>query len=114
MTKTEMFVAIRSNLTDAEQIAFIDHEIEMLAKRNANRSSKPSKAQLEKDALRAQIVEFLGDNPNATCAQVAEAIGVTLHSATGLLTTLRKGGIVRRDYEGKTPVYSLGAEGDAE
>lgn len=114
MTKTEMFVSIRSALTDAEQIAFIDHEIEMLAKRNANRSSKPSKAQLEKDALRAQIVDFLGENERATCAQVAEAAGVTLHSATGLLTTLRKAGVVHRDYEGKTPVYSLGAEGDAE
>lgn len=113
MTKTEMFTAIRANLVDAEQIAFIDHEIEMLTKRNANRSSKPSKAQLEKDALRAQIVEFLGENERATCAQVAEAAGVTLHSATGLLTTLRKGGIVRRDYEGKTPVYSLGSENDA-
>ena len=114
MTKTEMFVAIRENLTDAEQIAFIDHEIELLAKRNANRSSKPSKAQLEKNAQREQIVEFLGENPSATCAQVAEALGVTLHSATGLLTTLRKSGLVRRDYEGKTPVYSLGSEINAE
>ena len=110
MTKTEMFTAIRETLTDAEQIAFIDHEIELLAKRNANRSSKPTKAQLEKDAQREQIVEFLGENPSATCAQVAEALGVTLHSATGLLTTLRKTGVVRRDYQGKTPVYSLGSE----
>lgn len=114
MTKTEMFTAIRANLVDAEQIAFIDHEIEMIAKRNANRSSKPSKAQLEKDALRAQIVDFLGENERATCAQVAEAVGVTLHSATGLLTTLRKSHVVRRDYEGKTPIYSLGDEADAE
>ena len=110
MTKTEMFAAIRETLTDAEQIAFIDHEIELLAKRNANRSSKPTKAQLEKDAQREQIVEFLGENPSATCAQVAESLGVTLHSATGLLTTLRKAGVVRRDYQGKTPVYSLGSE----
>ena len=114
MTKTEMFAAIRANLVDAEQIAFIDHEIEMIAKRNANRSSKPSKAQLEQDALRAQIVDFLGENERATCAQVAEAVGVTLHSATGLLTTLRKSHVVRRDYEGKTPVYSLGDEADTE
>ena len=113
MTKTEMFIAIRANLTDAEQIAFIDKEIEMLAKRNANRSSKPTKAQLEKDAQRDQIVEFLGENPNATCTEVAEALGVTLHSATGLLMTLRKRHLVRRDYQGKTPVYSLGDEGAA-
>ena len=114
MTKTEMFVAIRANLTDAEQIAFIDHEIEMLAKRNATRSSKPTKAQLAKNAQREQIVEFLGENDKATCAEVAEFMGVTLHSATGLLTTLRKAGIVKREYEGKTPVYSLGSEEIAE
>ena len=113
MTKTEMFTAIRANLVDAEQIAFIDHEIELLAKRNATRSTKPTKAQLEKNAQREQIVEFLGENPAATCAQVADALGVTLHSATGLLTTLRKGGLVRRDYQGKTPVYSLGSEADS-
>ncbi len=110
MTKTEMFAAIRENLTDPEQIAFIDHEVELLAKRNANRSSKPTKAQLEKDAQRDSIVAFLSENERATCADVAEAIGVTLHSATGLLTTLRKACIVKREYEGKTPVYSLGSE----
>ena len=110
MTKTEMFVEIRNALSDAEQIAFIDHEIELLAKRNASRSSKPTKAQLAKDAQREKIVEFLGENPAATCAAVADAIGVTLHSATGLLTTLRKSHVVKREYEGKTPVYSLGDE----
>ena len=114
MTKTEMFVAIRENLTDPEQIAFIDHEVELLAKRNANRSSKPTKAQLEKNAQRDSIVAFLADNERATCADVAEAIGVTLHSATGLLTTLRKAGAVKREYEGKTPVYSLGSEVEGE
>ncbi len=85
-----------------------------LEKRNANRSSKPTKAQLFKETQREQIVEFLGDNPEATCAEVADTISVTLHSATGLLMTLRKKGIVRRDYKGKTPVYSLGTEESAE
>lgn len=117
MTKTEMFTAIAavpSVAANQEMVDFLNHEVELLEKRNANRSSKPTKAQLEKDAQREQIVEFLGENPSATCAQVAEALGVTLHSATGLLTTLRKAQIVRRDYEGKTPVYSLGSEAEAE
>ena len=111
MTKTEMFTAIRSNLSDADQIAFIDHEIELIAKRNAQRSSKPTKAQLERQAQYDTLVEWLGDNERATCAEVAEFMGVTLHSATGLLTQLRKASLVKREYEGKTPVYSLGAEG---
>ena len=110
MTKTEMFTAIRNSLVDADQIAFIDHEIELLAKRNANRSSKPTKAQIERQAQYDSLVEWLGENEGATCAQVAEFLGVTLHSATGLLTQLRKAGTVKREYSGKTPIYSLGAE----
>ena len=110
MTKTEMFTAIRANLTDADQIAFVDHEIELIAKRNASRSSKPTKAQLERQAQYEALVDFLTENERATCAEVADFMGVTLHSATGLLTTLRKRGLVRRDYQGKTPVYSLGSE----
>ena len=111
MTKTEMFTAIRANLTDADQIAFVDHEIELIAKRNASRSSKPTKAQLERQAQYEALVDFLTENDHATCAEVAEHMGVTLHSATGLLTQLRKAGKVVREYEGKTPVYSVGSEG---
>ncbi len=111
MTKTEMFTAIRANLTDADQIAFVDHEIELIAKRNASRSSKPTKAQLERQAQYEALVDFLTENERATCAEVAEHMGVTLHSATGLLTQLRKAGKVVREYEGKTPVYSVGSEG---
>ena len=111
MTKTEMFEAIRSNLSDADQIAFIDHEIELISKRNASRSSKPTKAQLERQAQYDSLVEWLTENGRATCGEVAEFMGVTLHSATGLLTQLRKAGKVMREYEGKTPVYSVGSEG---
>ena len=113
MTKIEMFNAIASVpavADNAEMIEFINHEIELITKRNATRSSKPTKAQLEREAQYNTLVEWLGENANTTCAQVADYMGVTLHSATGLLTTLRKRGIVRRDYEGKTPVYSLGSE----
>ena len=111
MTKKNAFETIRNAMADnAEIVAFCDHEIAMLDKRNASRSNKPTKAQLEKNAQRDAIVEFLADNAQATCGDVAEAIGVTLHSATGLLTTLRKAGLVKREYAGKTPVYSLGSE----
>lgn len=113
MTKIEMFNAIANVpavAANADMVEFLNHEIEMVAKRNANRSSKPTKAQLEREAQYATLIDWLGDNANATCGEVAEFMGVTLHSATGLLTTLRKRGVVRRDYQGKTPVYSLGSE----
>ena len=112
MTKMEMFEAIKNAVADnAEMVEFLDKEMEMLAKRNSHRSDKPTKAQLERKAQYDTLIEWLADNENATCAQVAEFMGVTLHSATGLLTQLRKAGQVKRDYAGKTPVYSLGCEG---
>lgn len=117
MTKKEMFVAISevpAVAANAEMVEFLLHEIELVEKRNANRSSKPTKAQLEKNAQRDAIVEFLSENPQSPCAAVADAIGVTLHSATGLLTTLRKAGQVKREYAGKVPVYSIGSEAVAE
>ena len=111
MTKKNAFETIRNAMADnADIVAFCDHEIALLDKRNASRSDKPTKAQLEKNAQRESILGFLSANPQATCGEVAEAISVTLHSATGLLTTLRKSGLVKREYSGKTPVYSLGTE----
>lgn len=112
MTKKEMYTRIMSKLSDTEEVAFIQHEIELLDKRNSSRSSKPTKAQIEKNAQRDAILEFLADNPASTCSAIAEALGVTLHSASGLLATLRKADVakVKREYQGKVPVYSLGSE----
>lgn len=113
MTKIEMFNAIASVpavAENSEMVEFLKHEAELVAKRNATRSSKPTKAQIEREAQYTSLVDWLGENPDSTCAEVADFMGVTLHSATGLLTTLRKRGLVRRDYQGKTPVYSLGSE----
>ena len=111
MTKTEMLNEIRKVVANnAEMVAFCDHEIELIAKRNASRSNKPTKAQLERQAQYDTLTAWLGENPESTCGEVAEFLGVTLHSATGLLTQLRKSGQVARSYKGKTPVYSLGTE----
>lgn len=115
MTKKEMFVVIREAMADnADVVAFVDHEIELLDKRNSYKSSKPTKAQIQRANQYDALVAFLGENPKSTCAAVADEMGVTLHSATGLLTTLRKRGQVKREYEGKTPVYSLGSENEVE
>ena len=112
MTKTEMYNQILSKLTDTAERDFIQHEIDLLAKRNSTRSSKPTKAQLEKNAQRDAILEYLAENPASTCAAIADHLGVTLHSASGLLATLRKPEVakVKREYQGKVPVYSLGSE----
>ena len=62
MTKREMFEQIKANyqLTDAE-VAFIDHELELLAKKNAS-EKKPTAQQVANEGLKSTIIEVLTAN----------------------------------------------------
>ena len=57
MTKREMFEQIKRNydLTQAE-IDFIDHELELLAKKNSA-DKKPTKVQVENEGIKSEILE---------------------------------------------------------
>ena len=62
MTKREMFEQIKANyqLTEAE-VAFIDHELELLAKKNAS-EKKPTAQQVANEGLKQTILNVLTDN----------------------------------------------------
>lgn len=66
MTKKEMFVQILNNHNlKADEIDFINHEIELLEKRNSKGGDKkPTAKQLENADLKTVILEFLADNPD--------------------------------------------------
>lgn len=57
MTKREMFEQIKRNydLTQAE-VDFIDHELELLAKKNSA-DKKPTKVQVENEGIKSEILE---------------------------------------------------------
>jgi predicted transcriptional regulator len=62
MTKREMFEQIKANyqLTEAE-VAFIDHELELLAKKNAS-EKKPTAQQVANEGLKQTIMDVLTEN----------------------------------------------------
>ena len=62
MTKREMFEQIKNsyNLTPAE-VAFIDHELELLAKKNAS-EKKPTAQQVANESLKSVILNVLTEN----------------------------------------------------
>lgn len=66
MTKKEMFVQILNNYDlKADEIDFINHEIELLEKRNSKGGDKkPTAKQLENADLKTVILDFLADNPD--------------------------------------------------
>lgn len=59
MTKREMFEQIKANhnLT-AEEVKFIDHELELLAKKNSA-EKKPTAVQVANEGLKTAILEFM-------------------------------------------------------
>lgn len=108
MTKRDMFTAIKANLTDPEQIAFIEHEIELLAKRNS-KSGKPTAKQTENENLKAVILSHLSDVP-VTIGELMKADGLVGNSnqkLTALMSALVRDGKAVRTVEKRVAYFTL-------
>ena len=119
MTKKEMFAEIRACVADnAEMVAFIDHEIELL-NRKSNSPKKPTKTQVENEGFKDDILEALAEagEPVSISQLIAycESInGLSNQRITHLLTALRKENKVARTYVKKVAYFSIGAEDEGE
>ena len=115
MTKREMFAEIRNLVSDnAEMVAFIDHEIELLDKKSSS-PRKPTATQIENAGFKENILEVLesADKPvsiKELCEICPSLEGLTNQRITHLLTDLRKAGKVARNYVKKVAYFSLGSE----
>ena len=115
MTKKEMFAEIRKVVADnAEMVAFIDHEIELLNKKSSS-SRKPTKTQVDNEGFKADILSALADADKAVtikelCVLCPSIAGLTNQRITHLLTDLRKDGKVTRTYIKKVAYFALGSE----
>ena len=114
MTKREMYAEIRKAVIDnAEMVAFIDHEVELLDKKKSA-SKKPTKTQIENEGFKATIMEYLTrvdapKNIKEIQAEVLDMATLTNQRITHLLTDLVKSGAVSKEYVKKTPYYSITA-----
>ena len=116
VTKRERFsqlmeIVKASNVENsAELVAFIEHEVELLTKKNS-RSGKPTKTQVENETIKAQIISALErvGKPMTVTQLLAESefAGLSNQKVSALLTQLRKSGEVVRTIEKKVAFYSL-------
>lgn len=119
MTNREFFTAIASNATlSAELVDFANDAIAKLDKRNASRSSKPSKTALANEPIKAEILAFIEAHPSAVASDIAVACDITTQKASALCVQMVKDGAltvvdIKVPKKGKVKAYSL-AEGDAE
>lgn len=114
MTKREMFTAIRSIVADnADMVAFIDHEIELLDKKKTS-AKKPTQTQIDNEGFKADIVTFLTNADAPKCikelqAEIPSISGLTNQRITHLLTDLVKDETLIKAYVKKVPYFSIKA-----
>ena len=112
MTKKEMFAEIRKVVADnAEMVAFIDHEIELLNRKSGS-PRKPTKTQVENDGFKADILAALAeaDAPvtiKELCEVCGSIAGLSNQRITHMLTDLVKAGLLTKTYVKKTPYYAI-------
>ena len=94
MTNREFFTEIAKADVAQELKDFALEGIAKLDKKNASRSDKPTKAQIENAPLLEKIMEILTEETPMLSTDVALELGVTTNKATGLLGTLYKEGKV--------------------
>ena len=111
ITKAQMFNAIREVVIDnADMVAFIDHELELLAKKSV--SKKMTKTQVENEEIKNKIVDVLGTFENgATASEVLGAdvafSGMSNQKISALLKQLVDSGVVIKSSDKKKSIFSV-------
>ena len=116
MTKVEMFKSLLDNydLTEKE-IEFINHEIELLEKKNGNR--KPTAQQLKNKAVAESVLEYLRTTGKKMQIKqmikeipaLAEIPDCTPQYAMGVIRPMKESGIIGRvEEKGTALFYAVG------
>lgn len=108
MTKKEMFTAMLAKYSFNEtEKAFIEHELELLAKKNSA-DHKMTKTQKENADLQQKILETLEPNMLYTVSDICKLMGIESNQkVTHLLTPLADEGKLVRTVEKRRAYYSL-------
>ena len=114
-TKRDRFnalLAIPAVAEDAELVEFINHEIELLDKKNTA-ERKPTAKQVENAGFKADILAWMEPNTKYLSADVAKGVpsiiaaGISVNRVTAMLTQLVNDGAVIRTEDKRKSYYSL-------
>ena len=137
MTKAQMFAVVKdfvsasgegslpvNGLEDVDEVSvtdvvdFLQNEIDLVNKRNSRKGT--SKKSKENEPIKAAIIDVLLEGGALTVTEITKTDAIQAFSTdekavsnakvTALLTQLRKEGKVKRDYDKKVALFSVGAE----
>jgi Fic family protein len=82
-------------------LTFIEHELELLGKKNSHKSNKPTKKQIENEKMTNDILALLEPSKYYTAKQIGDMFGLSAQKITALL----KDHVSRETYKGKALYY---------
>lgn len=108
ITNREFFNAVIANTITEDVIAHAEAELAKMDARNAKRSATPSKAQIANEAVKAQILGVLTDEPQ-TASEIAVKCEISTQKASSLLARMDGLNVtdVKVKGKGKVKGYSL-------
>mgnify|MGYP002517294062 FL=1 len=110
MTKREMFEMIKANHNlSADEIAFIDHELELLAKKNSA-EKKPTAVQVANEGIKADILDGMEIGKKYTITDLMKEIPacaeLSNQRVSALVRQLVADGSVERTEEKRKAYFS--------
>lgn len=110
MTKREMFEMIKANHNlSADEIAFIDHELELLAKKNSA-EKKPTAVQVANEGIKAEILEGMEVGKKYTITDLMKCVPacaeLSNQRVSALVRQLVTDGSVERTEEKRKAYFS--------
>ena len=110
VTKREMFEGIKANYDlTADEIAFIDHELELLAKKNASGGErKPTATQRANEGVKEEILAVLSDEA-VTVTEIVKSLEAdyTNQKISALLRQLIADGKVEKVVDKRKSLFKL-------
>lgn len=104
-----MILALNEVKTNEELTTFVEHEIELLEKKNATR--KPTKTQVENDTIKANILNGMDLDKLYTVTdlmnQIPELDGLSNQKVSALVTQLKNEGALIKVEEKRKSYFKL-------
>ena len=110
MTKAQMFAQIKANHNlSADEVAFIDHELELLAKKNSA-EKKPTAVQVANEGIKAEILEGMEVGKKYTITDLMKSVPacaeLSNQRVSALVRQLVTDGSVERTEEKRKAYFS--------
>lgn len=110
LTKKEMFAQILTHLTDENEIAFIERQIELLENKS-NSTRKPTANQVENEGFLEEIVKVLTESGEALnisdIQNLSENLPDSNQRMSSLLKKLVDSGVVEKVYVKRKPYFKV-------